>query len=562
MANRRSFLQGTLGIGAGLFTSRAVADPIHNSSNPTQQVAARGGYLGNSSGSLSKVDTHNGPVSNTPVITPDVGDLPFEMDGDVKVFRLTAHVFKREIAPNKVIDVWGYNGSAPGPTLQVTQGDRIRVILKNELPEATSMHWHGFEDAIGDDGMPGISQEPIRPGDSFTYNFTIKQEGTYFYHSHMAMQELAGMLGAVIMHPRVPYRPHCDKDFVLHLQEYAVLPNSTTPNTMMMEFNWLLLNGKAGPANTPLIVRQGDRVRIRFVNLGMDHHPMHVHGHTFYVTGTEGGRIPETAWWPGNTVLVGVAQARNIEFVADNPGDWMLHCHLPHHMMNQMASQAGPMTRAAGFPGARGLRGDDSAGRMNGRGKNDDSMQGMDMGGGMPMSNGMQGMHMGATAPSQASTEAAVPSAALGAGKEATAPDGPLANTQLDAGMNGMMQEQMGKGPKLSELQQRELDAFDMSNSSMKAQAGETSANANNVPNFPQDAYMEGSMMNMEKLVDKPENLGLRPNWSRFMQGMMTFVRVLPPEQYEEVVSAMRKAERPADPYASLYTTPTGYTRG
>ena len=140
--------------------------------------------------------------------------------------------------------------------------------------------------------MPGISQEPVKPGGRFVYEFDIHQAGTYFYHSHMAMQEMLGMLGGFIMHPRTPYQPHCDKDFLLHLQEYAVLPNNTVPNTMNMEYNWLLLNGKAGPASTPLIVRQGDRVRIRFVNLGMDHHPMHLHGYTFQVTGTEGGRIP------------------------------------------------------------------------------------------------------------------------------------------------------------------------------------------------------------------------------------------------------------------------------
>lgn len=525
MANRRSFLQSALGLGAGLFAGRAVAEPQQPPSHPGSQVAAQGGYLGYSSGSLSKVDTHVGPVRNTPVVTTDVGDLPFEMDGRVKVFRLTAHVFKRQIAPNKTIDVWGFNGSAPGPTIQVTQGDKVRVIFKNELPEASSLHWHGFEDQIGEDGMPGISQEPVRPGESFTYHFTIKQEGTYFYHSHMAMQELTGMLGAVIMHPAVPYRPHCEKDFLLHLQEYAVLPNATTPNTMMMEFNWLLLNGKAGPAATPLIVRQGDRVRIRFVNLGMDHHPMHMHGHTFYVTGTEGGRIPESAWWPGNTVLVGVAQARAVEFVADNPGDWMLHCHLPHHMMNQMASQVGPMTRMA--PSLDG----------------GDEMKGMEMG-------GMKGMDMG---PAKGVTDRALPSGALGAGTQATTPDGSLADTQLDAGMEGMVREQHRQGVKLSEEQQRDLDAFDMSASSMKAQMEESSPNAGNVPNFPQDAYMEGPMMTMEQLVEKPENLGLRPNWSRFMQGMMTFVRVLPREPYDRVLAAMRAAGRPGDPYASFY---------
>ncbi len=554
MANRRSFLQSALGVGAGLFAGRAAAEPTHPSNNPTHQVAAQGGYRGVSSGSLSKIDTHRGSVLNTPVITTDVGDLPYEMDGDTKVFRLTAHVFKQQIAPDKTIDVWGFNGSAPGPTVQVTQGDKVRVIFKNELPESSSIHWHGFEDHIGYDGMPGISQEPVKPGETFTYNFLIKQEGTYFYHSHMAMQEMAGMLGAFIMHPQIPYRPHCDKDFAIHLQQYAVLANSTIPDTMMMEFNWLLLNGKAGPAATPLIVRQGDRVRVRFVNLGMNHHPMHVHGHTFYVTGTEGGRIPETAWWPGNTVLVGVAQARDIEFVADNPGDWMLHCHLPHHMMNQMASQAGPMTRMAGFPGGKGLRGDDSHGHMTERGQNGDAMGGMAMG-------DMKGMKMSSTNSSNASTDPAIPSAELGAGTQATAPDGPLADTHLDAGMMGMMKEQTGTRPQLSELQKRNLDAFDMGASSMKTQGSETSPDANNVPNFPQDAYMEGPMMNMEKLVDKPENLGLRPNWSRFMQGMMTFVRVLPPEQYDAVISAMRSADRPGDPYASLYAAPGSSAR-
>ncbi len=158
------------------------------------------------------------------------------------------------------------------------------------------------------------------------------------------------MLGAFIMHPKQPYDPPVDRDFVILLQEYAILPSNATPNSMNMEFNWLTFNGKAGPATTPLLVRLGDRVRIRMVNLGMDHHPIHLHGHTFVVTGSEGGRQPKTTWAPGNTVLVGVAQARDIEFVANNPGDWMLHCHLPHHMMNQMSSTVGPLTRRPGMP--------------------------------------------------------------------------------------------------------------------------------------------------------------------------------------------------------------------
>jgi FtsP/CotA-like multicopper oxidase with cupredoxin domain len=555
MSTRRNFLQHTATLGAGLIAvNRAEAAGTH-AVHSGSQSSSTGGYLGVSSGSLSKMNRRAAPDFNTPVVTTDVGDLPYEMDGGVKVFRLTAHVMKQQVAPQKTIDVWGFNGSAPGPTIQVTQGDRVRVIFKNELPEPSSIHWHGFEDQLGNDGMPGISQEPVKPGESYTYNFVIKQEGTFFYHSHMSMQEMAGMLGAFIMHPKTPYQPHCDKDFVISIQAYWVLPNSSTPNTMNMEYNWLLLNGKAGPSSTPLIVRQGDRVRIRFVNLSMNHHPMHLHGHTFYITGTEGGRIPETAWWPGNTVLVGVAQARNVEFVADNPGDWMLHCHLPHHMMNSMASQAGPMTRMAGFPDGKGPRGDDSHGHLAGPGEQMkmDEMKSMDM--------KMEGMQMGSSKNPNAPSDPAVPSATLAAGKEAASPDGPLANTSLDAGMDGMMAEQMGNHPRLSPEQKRNLNAFDMGEESMKQQSMETSPDANNVPNFPQDAYMEGPMMNMDKLVEKPENLGLRPGWSRFMQGMMTFVRVLPPEQYDQVIAAMKQADRPRDPYMSFYGNPDSQVR-
>jgi hypothetical protein len=387
------------------------------------------------------------PTATNAVITTDVGDLPYTLDGNTKVFHLIAEVIKQRIHPDKTIDAWGFNGSAPAPTIQVNQGDHVRVIFDNHLPEASSIHWHGFEDLVGYDGMPGISQEPVKPGGRFVYEFDIHQAGTYFYHSHMAMQEMMGMLGGFIMHPRTPYQPHCDKDFLLHVQEYSVLPNNTVPNTADMEYNWLVLNGKAGPASTPMIVRQGDRVRLRFVNLGMDHHPMHLHGYTFHTTGTEGGRIQPSGWWPGNTVLVGVAQARDVELVADRPGDWMLHCHLPHHMMNQMSSRIGGM----------------------------------------------------------AST------------------NGPLSQEKAMQGMAGM------------QMQQPDI-----------------SANANTVPGFPQDAFMEGPAMAMDQMVDKPENFGLRPGWSGYMMGMMNFLRVLPPDQYDSMIARMKQAQRPNDPYASL----------
>jgi len=270
------------------------------------------------------------------VVTPDLPSLPHTLENGVKVFHLTAEPVKRRIVPFKTMDVWGYNGTSPGPAIQVNQGDRVRIVFENRLPESTTIHWHGLEVPIEMDGVPYISQPPVAPGGRFVYEFTLHQEGTYFYHAHGAMQEMMGLIGMFLIHPRTPHRPAVDHDYGIILQGWAILPGNTVPNTAGMEFNWLTFNGVSGPATTPLLARQGSRVRIRIVNLGMDHHPIHLHGHQFVVTGTEGGRAPESTWFAGNTVLVGVAQARDIEFDAVYPGDWMLHCHLPHHMMNSM----------------------------------------------------------------------------------------------------------------------------------------------------------------------------------------------------------------------------------
>ncbi len=316
---RRKFFQDAAVLGAGLF---GINSQLRAQTTKSQSHGhtARGTQ----------------PAVSPPMLTPDVPDLPHKMDGAVKVFHLIAEPVQCKIAPFKTLDVWGYNGSCPGPTIQVQQGDRVRVIFENKLPESTSQHWHGLEVPIEQDGVPWISQKPVAPGETYVYEFTVHQEGTFFYHAHSAMQEMIGQIGFFIAHPKTPYRPHADHDYGLILQEWAVLPGNTVPNTAAMEFNWLTFNGVCAPAITPMLARLGSRVRLRIVNLGMDHHPIHLHGNQFVVTGTEGGRAPESTWYPMNTVLVGVAQARVIEFDAKYPGAWMVHCHLPHHMMNSM----------------------------------------------------------------------------------------------------------------------------------------------------------------------------------------------------------------------------------
>ena len=427
-------MQRAFGLGAGLLAApKLLAEPAFLTEKTVKQ-------------SHSQQERSGTPLL---VETPDVPNLPFTMDGAVKVFHLVAEPVKRELIPGQAMQVWGFNGSCPGPTIQVTQGERVRVVLDNHLPEPTTMHWHGFEIPNAMDGMPYISQQPIAPGGRFLYEFTLHQEGTYFYHAHGAMQEMMGMIGMFIMHPRAAHAPAVDHDFGIVLQGWAILPNNTVPNTAGMEFNWLTFNGKSGPATKPLLVRHGSRVRIRFVNLGMDHHPIHVHGHTFAVTGGEAGRYPQALWMPGNTVLVGVAQARDVEFVASNPGDWMVHCHLPHHMMNSMMDL---MSERRFVTGALSPQ--------------QDAEQ-------MPL--------MMAQAEGRTSHDA-----------------------------HGSREEQVAPG-------------------------------ATGISGFPQDVYME---MPMDKAVARPETAGLPANWTAGMQGMMTLLRVLPPEKYDSIMAELRRPGR------------------
>lgn len=335
-SSRRLFLRGLASVAGAASAQTAFAQHPHPAQQP-QKDALR------ATAPAPAVPPHQFGPGIVPVVSPDIPDMPWRLENGVKVFDIRVEHVRTALIPGRVMDGWGFNGSIPGPTIQVTEGDRVRLNVENRLPEPFSMHWHGLEIPNDMDGMPGISQDAIPPGGRFVYEFTLEQNGTFFYHSHMAMQEMMGLIGLFIIHPRRAHSPRVDRDFGIVLQEWALLPNNTIPNSLAMEFNWLTLNGKAGPATTPLIVKLGERVRIRLVNLGMDHHPMHLHGHQFHVTGTEAGRIGTTPVIRENTVLVGVAQARDIEFVADNPGDWHFHCHLPHHMMNQMASMVGPL---------------------------------------------------------------------------------------------------------------------------------------------------------------------------------------------------------------------------
>jgi len=278
-----------------------------------------------------------------PVIVPNGAKLPWKTVDGVKVFHMVAEEVDHELAPGLKVKCWGYNGRVHGPVIEAVESDRVRIYVTNRLPAATTVHWHGVKLVNGMDGVGGLTQKAIAPGETFMYEFTLRQSGTAMYHSHHdEMTQMAlGMTGLFVIHPRRP-RQRVDRDFAIMLHEWRVDPGAKRPNpNEMTEFNMLTMNAKAFPGTAPLVVRTGQRVRIRIGNLSaMDHHPIHLHGHSFHITETDGGEIATSARWPETTVLVPTGSTRTIEFVADEPGDWAMHCHMTHHLMNQMGHGA------------------------------------------------------------------------------------------------------------------------------------------------------------------------------------------------------------------------------
>ncbi len=297
--------------------------------------------------SVEKADTQSPLHPNTgrpynPVVTLNGWSLPWRMNNGVKEFHLVAEPVLREISPGMKAHLWGYNGQSPGPTIEVVEGDIVRIFVTNRLPEVTSVHWHGQRLPNGMDGVTGLTQPPIQPGKTFMYEFEARRAGTFMYHPHAdEMTQMAmGMMGSWVTHPKNPKFMSVDRDFVFLLNSYDIDPGSYTPKiNTMLDFNLWTFNSRAFPGIDPFVVSKNDRVRIRVGNLTMTNHPIHIHGHEFEVTGTDGGWVPKTARWPEVTTDIAVGQMRAVEFIANELGDWALHCHKSHHTMNAMGHQ-------------------------------------------------------------------------------------------------------------------------------------------------------------------------------------------------------------------------------
>ncbi len=326
--NRRNFLAGGATLVGAAAVSRAGIAAVPEAPTMTQ------------ASTQAPYQPPSGRPYN-PVVTLNGWTLPWRMNNGFKEFHLVAEPVVREMAPGMKAHLWGYNGQSPGPTIEVVEGDKVRIFVTNKLPEHTTIHWHGQRLPNGMDGVGGLNQPQIPVGKTFAYEFVARRPGTFMYHPHAdEMTQMAmGMMGFWVTHPKVshPLIDVVDRDFCILLNAYDIDPGSYTPKIMtMLDFNLWSWNSRIFPGIDPLVMRKNDRVRVRLGNLTMTNHPIHLHGHEFEVTGTDGGPTPKGSRWPEVTTDVAVGQMRQIEFLADEEGDWAFHCHKSHHTMNAM----------------------------------------------------------------------------------------------------------------------------------------------------------------------------------------------------------------------------------
>ncbi len=240
-----------------------------------------------------------------------------EMDGDVKVFNLVCQDIQWETSPGSTFPAMAYNGSVPGPEIRITEGDKVRFVVKNEMAQSTAIHYHGLRVPNDQDGVPYITQPVIKPGATGEYNFIVRNSGTHMYHSHhnSAEQVTSGLLGALIVEPKDKSRePVVDADYTL------ILNDSTLGFT---------INGKQFPYTQPVIAKYGQKIRIRYMNEGLMIHPMHLHGIPQMVFAKDGFNLPVP--YMCDTINVAPGERYDVIVDADELGVWAFHCHILTH---------------------------------------------------------------------------------------------------------------------------------------------------------------------------------------------------------------------------------------
>lgn len=344
----------TVAVGVAALLLAAIAVPLAlvallRTNDSTSRSTSLSGMSGMSGSGAMSDHMAAAPSTGVPDASGTDGGRPLAhtANGDIWVFRLTARPVKWQILPGTRVTAWTFNGTVPGPAIRVPYGQKIQVVVKNELPEPTSVHWHGIQVPNAMDGVPGVTQQPIGVGKSFTYSFRAIPAGggtggTFFYHSHFDedRQVGLGLSAPFIIVP--PKQPLYAVDRTLMLAEWNLDPASgATRPPMDMEGmlpNYFTINGKSYPATDSIDVKAGQRVLLRLVGAGQFTHPMHLHGTAFTVIAKDGHRLSS----PYKADVVNVAPGERYDVVFTEPvGKWVLHCHIGHHMTNNGDSPGG-----------------------------------------------------------------------------------------------------------------------------------------------------------------------------------------------------------------------------
>jgi FtsP/CotA-like multicopper oxidase with cupredoxin domain len=318
-------LLGLVGVGS---IGAAVAPTVSRLSTTTALAAGQTGHdqhnqVEDVRAKADEMDAmHEAGVLAFPAETEGLGGQPLEyrMEGDVKVFELVCQVVDWEYAPGKRTEAWTYNGVTPGPEIRVTEGDKVRIHVVNQLPESTAIHWHGLVVPNDQDGVPFITQPPIKPGETYTYEFQIREgnTGSHMYHSHhnAAFQVTMGLLGAFIVEPKDKSTlPEYDREFTMILNDGPI--------------GGFTINGKGFPATQPVVAKRGEKVLIRYMNEGLMIHPMHLHGMPMTVVAQDGYPLPQP--YMCDTVNIAPGQRFDTIVHATEPGIWAFHCHILNH---------------------------------------------------------------------------------------------------------------------------------------------------------------------------------------------------------------------------------------
>jgi FtsP/CotA-like multicopper oxidase with cupredoxin domain len=310
---------GALGFGAGFLTGRGSTVPGAASAHHFVTAIHSDVAVSAASATHEEMDqAHEARVKAFPAKTRGLGNQPLQpkLVAGVKQFELTAREAQWEVEPGVQRTAFAYNGQVPGPIIRVTEGDRVRIILHNELPESTSIHFHGLNTPNAMDGVPFITQPPVRPGQSFTYEFVAAPVGSHMYHSHNGADQITkGLLGAFIVDPRDRSgEPQVTQDIVLIINDGPL---------------GFTINGKSFPATQPIVLKTGQRLRIRYMNEGQVIHPMHLHGLAQQVIAKDGYRLAQP--YGVDTIDVAPGERYDLLVEATRPGVWALHCHILSH---------------------------------------------------------------------------------------------------------------------------------------------------------------------------------------------------------------------------------------